>query len=105
MQGIKHSFIIYLGGFLFMTQELEKKENILAEATFVAKTGSTVREAAKKFGVSKSTIHKDITERLRSIDSVLYVDVRKILLTNKALRHIRGGQATKEKYRRLKEQA
>ena len=59
---------------------------------------STVRQAAKIFGVSKSTVHKDLTERLENIDSSLAIEVRKILDLNKSERHIRGGMATKEKY-------
>ena len=62
------------------------------------KNKSTVRQAAKIFGVSKSTVHKDLTERLENIDSSLAIEVRKILDLNKSERHIRGGMATKEKY-------
>lgn len=65
-------------------------------------TKSTVRQAAKKFGVSKSTVHKDVTNRLRELNPALAEQARKILDKNKEERHIRGGQATKEKYMRLK---
>ena len=61
---------------------------------------ATVRAAAKKFGVSKSTVHTDITVRLRRIDPSLYAEVRKVLDINKEERHIRGGIATREKYKR-----
>ncbi|MBR4949309.1 MAG: sporulation transcriptional regulator SpoIIID [Clostridia bacterium] len=60
----------------------------------------TVRNAAKKFGISKSTVHKDITERLRKINPPLYNEVRKVLDKNKSERHIRGGIATREKYKK-----
>jgi putative DeoR family transcriptional regulator (stage III sporulation protein D) len=61
-------------------------------------TGATVRTAAKHFGISKSTVHKDLTQRLRQYNRVLYDQVRLILEENKAQRHIRGGMATREKY-------
>ncbi len=61
---------------------------------------ATVRETAKKFGVSKSTIHKDITERVEEIDPDLANSVRNVLEVNKAERHLRGGLATKKKYLR-----
>ena len=60
--------------------------------------GATVRQAAKKFGISKSTVHKDVTERLEQINASLARDARKVLDINKSERHIRGGQATKAKY-------
>ncbi len=59
---------------------------------------STVRSAAKKFGISKSTVHKDISERLEKINPQLALEAKKLLDTNKAERHIRGGIATKKKY-------
>jgi putative DeoR family transcriptional regulator (stage III sporulation protein D) len=61
-------------------------------------TGATVRTAAKHFGISKSTVHKDLTQRLRQYNRLLYEQVRLILAENKAQRHIRGGMATREKY-------
>ena len=61
---------------------------------------STVRSTAKKFGVSKSTVHKDVAERLKYIDPQLYKEVKQILEINKAQRHIRGGMATKLKYKK-----
>lgn len=70
-------------------------------ADYVEKTGATVRETAKVFGVSKSTVHKDLRERLARIDGVRYVVVSKIIERNKADRHFRGGRATKEKYLRM----
>lgn len=70
---------------------------------YIIESKGTVRSAAKKFGVSKSTVHKDVSQRLKSIDHDLYMRVKKILDTNKAQRHIRGGMATKEKYLTISE--
>ena len=74
-------------------------ERTIEVAEYISKTGKTVRDAAKHFGLSKSTVHKDMTSRLPDIDASLYEDVRKILDINKAERHMRGGLATKEKYK------
>lgn len=63
-----------------------------------------MRQAAKKFGVSKSTVHKDITTRLKRLNGVLYLQVQAVLGRNKSERHIRGGLATREKYRAAHEQ-
>lgn len=65
---------------------------------YIAETNSTVRATGKKFGVSKSTVHTDVTVRLRKINPALYNEVRRVLEKNKGERHIRGGIATKEKY-------
>ena len=65
---------------------------------YIVKNRATVRSAAKAFSVSKSTVHMDVTKRLKNIEPDLYADVRKVLEINKAQRHIRGGLATKEKY-------
>ncbi len=65
---------------------------------YIVNTKTTVRAAAKKFGVSKSTVHKDVTERLKQINSSLAKEVKSVLQVNKATRHIRGGMATKLKY-------
>lgn len=67
-------------------------------ANYIIETNATVRTAASVFGVSKSTVHKDITERLESVNLTLAKDVKKILDQNKAERHIRGGEATRKKY-------
>lgn len=72
----------------------------MAIAAYIIEEGATVRQAAKKFGVSKSTVHKDVSERLEYINRAQAKEVRKILDVNKAERHIRGGLATKEKYSR-----
>ncbi len=71
-------------------------------AEYISSTGKTVREAALHFSVSKSTVHKDITVRLSEIDTELYDRVRQVLDKNKAERHLRGGMATKEKYKEMK---
>lgn len=68
-------------------------------AAYIIENRTTVREAAKKFGVSKSTVHKDIRERLPLYNRTLYLQVQEILEENKAQRHIRGGIATQRKYR------
>ncbi len=65
---------------------------------YIAESKATVRAAAQKFGVSKSTVHTDVTVRLKRIDPTLFCAVRQVLDTNKEERHIRGGIATKEKY-------
>lgn len=80
-----------------MRQEyIDKRTEELAN--YIVKTGATVRQTAKAYGISKSTVHKDMTERLYEIDRPLYKKVNRILQRNKAERHLRGGQATKEKY-------
>lgn len=70
----------------------------IEEGKYIKKTGATVRKTAEKFGVSKSTVHKDITEHLKKLDSMLYYDVESVLKRNLEERHIRGGLATKKKY-------
>lgn len=74
------------------------RERVVAAAKYILDSKATVRETAKVFGVSKSTIHKDVTERLPRINHSLAENVKKVLEYNKAERHIRGGRATKEKY-------
>ncbi len=74
------------------------EERAVNVAHFIINNNATVRETAKKFGISKSTIHKDITERLTKINPALAADARKVMDINKQERHIRGGLATKEKY-------
>lgn len=64
----------------------------------IAETGDTVRAAAEKFGVSKSTVHKDVADRLENINPVLWREVKTVLDRNKAERHLRGGEATRQKY-------
>lgn len=74
------------------------EERVLEVAAYVLETGSTVRNAANHFKISKSTIHKDLAERLREINPILAEDVKHVLDNNKAERHIRGGLATRQKY-------
>ena len=74
------------------------EERAIKLAHYIIESKDTVRGAAKKFGISKSTVHKDVSERLKKIDRGLAKEVRKILDENKAERHIRGGMATKLKY-------
>ena len=80
-----------------------KDERACRLAEWIIENKATVRAAAERFGVSKSTVHKDLTERLRQLDRLSYEKVRLILEQNKAERHIRGGDATRRKYRGQKE--
>ena len=79
----------------------EIEDRVITVADYIAKTGATVRAAAQKFGYSKSTVHKDVAERLRYIDDELFFKVRKVLDINLKERHLRGGEATKRKYKIL----
>ena len=79
------------------------EERVLELARYIIETNSTVRAAASKFRVSKSTVHKDVTERLLEINPALAHEVKEVLENNKAERHLRGGMATKEKYKHLAE--
>lgn len=76
-------------------------ERVLDEAEYIVKTGKTIRELASIFKVSKSTVHKDLHERLLEIDKKLYDDVDKILKYHIDIRHLRGGESTKKKYLNL----
>lgn len=78
------------------------EERAVNLAHYIIDSKDTVRGAAKKFGISKSTVHKDVSSRLLRINKVLAVQVREILNENKAERHIRGGMATKHKYEKEK---
>ena len=77
------------------------KKRVLEEAEYMLKTKQTVREIAKIFKVSKSTVHKDLHERLIKIDSLLSEEIKKILKYHIDIRHIRGGESTKRKYKKL----
>jgi len=72
-------------------------------AVYIIETGATIRNAAQHFGISKSTVHKDLSQRLPQCNKRLYRQVRQILDENKAQRHIRGGMATRRKYQAKKE--
>lgn len=75
------------------------EERVLEVAKYIIDSKATIRRAAKMFGVSKSTVHKDITERLPKINPLIAKEAKEILDLNKAERHIRGGRATKLKYK------
>jgi len=77
-------------------------ERCIELGRFIAENNATVRAAAKKYGVSKSTVHKDVTQRLQQCDLTLYNAVKKVLDENKTQRHLRGGMATKQKYAAMK---
>ena len=79
------------------------EERAVEIAYYIIETKATVRQTAKKFGISKSTVHKDVTERMEEINPRLAAKARKILDINKSERHIRGGMATREKYLHLGE--
>ncbi|MBO5285625.1 MAG: sporulation transcriptional regulator SpoIIID [Clostridia bacterium] len=76
-------------------------KRVLEEAEYVIDTGDTVRGTARVFSISKSTVHKDLTDRLKKIDAHLYVLVKKVLDKNLSERHIRGGNATRLKYLKI----
>ena len=78
-----------------MTDQIDKRTQEIA--VYMLETGATVRRAAERFGVSKSTVHKDLTERLEGVNRSLYREVRALLDRNKAERHLRGGEATRNK--------
>lgn len=77
------------------------KERVLIEANHMIKTGDTIREIAKKYGFSKSTVHKDLKDRLKLLDLDIYKDVQKIIKYHTDIRHIKGGQSTKKKYLKM----
>ena len=80
-------------------------ERCVEFAVYMIEKKSTVRETSKRFGVSKSTVHKDVTVRLKEVSPTLYGQVRALLDLNKQERHIRGGLATRKKYAALKNRA
>lgn len=86
-----------------MSKKEEIDKRVIDVAKYFISTKSTVRATAKHFDVSKSTVHKDLTERLRKISPALYAEVYEILQKNKAERAIRGGIATKKKYLAMKD--
>lgn len=77
------------------------EERAIELGEYIVENKATVRATAKVFGLSKSTVHTDVSERLRKLNPQLYTEVREVLDVNKAQRHIRGGLATREKYKRL----
>ena len=80
-----------------MTDNIE--DRACALAVYMIETGATVRSAARHFGISKSTVHKDLSQRLPQFNKTLYEQARQVLELNKQQRHIRGGMATRRKYR------
>ena len=87
---------MYVQGVLYLNDSMEARACDLA--VYIIENRTTIRAAAKKFGISKSTVHKDLSERLRHVNKPLYLSVKEVLNINKAERHIRGGIATKNKY-------
>ncbi len=83
-------------------KQISIEDRAINLAHYIIDSKDTVRGAAKKFGISKSTVHKDVSHRLIKINPVLAKEVREILEENKAERHIRGGMATKKKYKEMK---
>lgn len=83
--------------------DMDTRERAIVFGEYIMETGATVRKAADVFGISKSTVHKDVAERLKYIDTALYRQVSGVLAKNKAQRHIRGGMATREKYRKKRD--
>ena len=75
------------------------RERCVILGRYLVENKATVRSVATRFGISKSTVHKDVTDNLRKVDMVLYENVREILQKNKSERHIRGGEATRNKYK------
>ena len=80
-----------------MRDNMERRAYELA--VYIIENRTTIRAAAKQYGISKSTVHKDLTERLKQSNYTLYLQVKQVLEVNKAERHIRGGMATKRKYK------
>lgn len=91
-------FVIILKCEVFVLRQ-QIEERCVTLANYILEKNATVRAAAKKFGISKSTVHKDVTERLKKVQPQLYKEVKKILEINKQERHIRGGIATRKKYK------
>ena len=83
-----------------MKGRVDERAAMLGE--YIIESKATVRSAARKFGISKSTVHKDVSQRLKTVNPSLYKEVRQILETNKNQRHIRGGIATRNKYLMLR---
>ncbi len=83
-----------------MNKEIEAR--VLVEAEYICKTHNTVRKTAEVYGLSKSTVHNDVSYKLKKLDPVLYLQIKDILKINFEEKHLRGGEATKRKYKSLK---
>ena len=81
-----------------MVSDWNQRERSVALGEYLVENGGTVRSAARVFGISKSTVHKDVTQSLKEINKGLYLEVQALLLKNKSERHLRGGEATRLKY-------
>lgn len=92
-------FIYFNEGAICLENAIIKR--VISEAEYMIDTGKTLREIAKVFGVSKSTVHKDLKDRLKFIDNTLYLEIQKILKYHTDIRHIKGGESTKKKYLNL----
>lgn len=80
------------------------RDRVLELSRYIIESGATVRQTAERFGVSKSTVHKDVTERLPQVSETIADRVRRVLDNNKAERHLRGGEATKRKYQETRQE-
>lgn len=76
-------------------------KRVLEEAEYMINTGKTIRELAQEFKVSKSTVHKDLQERLKHINKNIFIQIEKILKYHREIRHIRGGESTRKKYQKI----
>jgi putative DeoR family transcriptional regulator (stage III sporulation protein D) len=83
-----------------MTYISTAKERCIILGTYLVENNLTVRAVAQKFGISKSTVHKDVTQTLRGVNRTLYNEVQGLLQKNKSERHLRGGEATRQKYKK-----
>ena len=81
------------------------RDRVLELSRYIIESGATVRQTAERFGVSKSTVHKDVTERLPQVSETIADRVRRVLDNNKAERHLRGGEATKRKYQETRQES
>ncbi|MBQ7334918.1 MAG: sporulation transcriptional regulator SpoIIID [Clostridia bacterium] len=81
-----------------MISDWNNRERCVVLGEYLVEHRTTVRSAAKVFGISKSTVHKDVTQNLKAVNKALYLEVRELLLKNKQERHLRGGEATRLKY-------
>lgn len=87
-----------------MVSDWNQRERCVVLGEYLVENGGTVRSAARAFGISKSTVHKDVTETLRHVNKGLYTEVFELLQKNKLERHLRGGEATRKKYIQLHHQ-